>query len=688
MIMGDHTEEIVAAVANTGDDDIILGIDWLRHHNPEIDWEKGIVHFTRCPRSCRDEAPALPEPMQVAAARPMSEVDKIVHKIKSVKQVSVAEEDDEEEEADTPLVLKMMSGNPQKARWAGGHRVTGGGSRIARMTLNDEIRQFWACSVEEEAGEEGDTYLVSTSDEFSYKLAASYTHSQAIAEKRSMKEGSKSLEELVPEEFREYLHVFSKSASERMPISKPYDHPIDLEEGKIPPYSKIYPMAPAERSAMEEWIDEQLTKGYIRPSKSPAAAPVFFVKKKDGSLRLVVDYRKLNSITVKNRYPLPLTQELIDQLLEAKVFTKLDLRWGYNNVRIRDGDQWKAAFRTSQGHFEPVVMNFGLTNAPATFQHMMNDIFQDLRGVYVIIYLDDILIFSEDRASHTGHVQEVLRRLQENDLFCKPEKCEFFQSSVEYLGMIIGKGTVAMDPAKVDAVTSWPQPEKLRDVQAFIGFANFYRRFVAGFSKLAQPLTRLMRKDTPWQWGEEEMASFKALKQAFTSAPILIMADLSKPFILECDSSDYATGAVLSQKLDNGEVHPVAFYSKSLNNAERNYDIYDKELLAVVRALGNWRHYLEGGQHSTDIITDHKNLLYFATARTLTRRQARWSLFLSRFDFTITYRPGRLGGKPDALSRRSDLKPEGVDNEKHTVLDPKFFRIKAISLFSDAFLRF
>ena len=230
-------------------------------------------------------------------------------------------------------------------------------------------------------------------------------------------------------------------------------------------------------------------------------------------------------------------------------------------------------------------MNFGLTNALATFQHMMNDIFKDLLGIYVIIYLDDILIFSKDRHSHQAHVREVLRRLQENDLFCKPEKCEFFKASVEYLGLIIGRGWVSMDSAKVEAITSWPEPQKVKDVQAFIGFANFYRRFIAGFSKLAHPLTRLMRKDTPWTWGVEEQKAFDGLKQAFTSAPILAMADMSKPFILECDASNYATGAVLSQKAEDGHIHLIAFYSKMLNDAERNYDIYDKELLAVIRAL-------------------------------------------------------------------------------------------------------
>ena len=243
---------------------------------------------------------------------------------------------------------------------------------------------------------------------------------------------------------------------------------------------------------------------------------------------------------------------------------------------------------------------------------------------------------------------------------------------------MIGRGTVSMDPAKVAAILKWPAPERLSDVQAFVGFANFYRRFIAGFSKLAHPLTKLMRKDSPWSWGNEQQQAFDVLKQAFTSAPILVMADMSRPFILEADASDYATGAVLSQRQPNGEIHPVAFYSKTLNSAERNYDIYDKELLAIIRALDEWRHYLEGGEHPIDIISDHKNLLYFATARTLTRRQARWSLFLSRFHFTIMYRPGRLGGKPDALSRRSDLKPDGIDNTEKVLIPSEVFQVKAM----------
>lgn len=624
--MKGHVEQLTMAVADIGDDDIIMGIDWLRHHNPTIDWTNDVVDLNRCPANCDAQKPLTPLP-----------------------RIAIAEE------VETP-----WGPDRSQEEW----EAVPPGFRYSE--------KYW------EHYHQADSFFVTTDDHFAYKVAASYTHSQAIAEKSAVKEGDKTFEELVPPEFREFADVFSKTESERLPLRKPYDHAIDLEPGTTPPYSKIYPLAPAERDALREFVEENLRKGYIRPSKSPAAAPVFFIKKKDGTLRMVVDYRRLNEITVKNRYPLPLTMELVDALQKAKVFTTLDLRWGYHNVRIKKGDEWKAAFRTQEGHFEPTVMTFGLTNAPATFQHMMNDIFKDLIGVYVIIYLDDLLIFSEDESQHEEHVREVLKRLRENDLFCKPEKCRFKQTTVEYLGMLISKGTVAMDPGKVKAVVDWPIPKKVKDVQAFLGFANFYRRFIRDFSLIAKPLTSLLKKDVRWNWSTAQQAAFEELKRRFTTAPILAMPDMSRQFIVECDASDFATGAVLSQVGMDGLVHPVAFYSKSLNDAERNYEIYDKELLAIVRALDEWRHYLEGASYQIDIVSDHKNLLYFSKSRTLTRRQARWSLFLARFYFEIRHRPGRLGGKPDAMSRRPDLQPDGADNTGRTVLTTEMFRVKAM----------
>ena len=253
------------------------------------------------------------------------------------------------------------------------------------------------------------------------------------------------------------------------------------------------------------------------------ASPFFFVKKKDGTLRPVQDYRKLNEMTVKNRYPLPLIQELIDKLKDAKVFTKMDIRWGYNNIRIKEGDKWKAAFRTNRGLFEPTVMFFGLTNSPATFQAFMNHILKPLiDDGHVIVYMDDILVFTNDLKTHREIVHEVLRILEENHLYLKPEKCTFESNYVDYLGIIVGNGTVRMDPKKVEAVKNWPTPQKKRDVQSFLGFCNFFRRFIRDFSKIARPLSSLTG-NSEWSWGKEQQSSFEKLKSRIADDVTLVI---------------------------------------------------------------------------------------------------------------------------------------------------------------------
>jgi hypothetical protein len=304
----------------------------------------------------------------------------------------------------------------------------------------------------------------------------------------------------------------------------------------------------------------------------------------------------LNDMTVKNKYPLPLISELVNQLRGAKYFTKLDVRWGFNNVRIQEGDEWKAAFRTNRGLFEPLVMFFGLTNSPATFQTMMNDIFTDmiLEGV-VVVYLDDILIFTKDLEEHRQITHWVLGRLAEHQLYLQPEKCEFEKTRIKYLGLIISENRVEMDLVKVAGVAEWPEPCNKREVQSFLGFANFYRRFIKDFSHHARPLFNLTKNEQKWQWGSSETSAFQKLKELVTSAPVLTTPADDQPFRIEADSSDYATGAVLSQLLtEDGKWHLVAYYSKSLSETERNYEIHDKEMLAIIRALDEWRHFLEG----------------------------------------------------------------------------------------------
>lgn len=477
------------------------------------------------------------------------------------------------------------------------------------------------------------------------------------------------LSQMIPVAYHNFLDVFSKANADQLPPHRPYDHRIPLQPGITPPFGPIYSLSEAEQKALKDYLEDNLAKGFIAPSESPAASPILFVKKKDGSLRLCVDYRRLNNITIKNRYPLPLISDLLDRLRHARYFTKIDLRGAYNLLRIAEGDEWKTAFRTRYGLFEYKVMPFGLTNAPASFQHLMNHNFRDMLDVFAIIYLDDILIYSKTLEEHEEQVKKVLQRLREINLFAKGEKCEFHREEVEFLGFIINHDGIVMDPKKVQTVLDWPTPKKVKDVQAFLGFANFYRRFIRDFAKQSAPLTRLTRKDTSFVWSEECQLAFDSLKAAFTSADLLRYFDPAKPIIIETDASDFAIAAILSQPSED-TLHPVAFYSRKMDPAELNYEIHDKEMLAIVAAFKEWRHYLEGAQHTITVMTDHRSLEYFTTSKKLNQRQARWSLFLTAFDFKITYRPGKQGAKPDALTRRPDYRssPDLPDIDHHNYL--------------------
>lgn len=459
----------------------------------------------------------------------------------------------------------------------------------------------------------------------------------------------------LPPEVEDYADVFSEREADRLPPHRPYDCTIDLLPGASLPVGRLYPMSEPELAALREFLEINLARGFIRPSTSPLSAPVFFVKKKTGDLRLCCDYRGLNAITVRNRYPLPLIPELLERLQRATVFTKLDLRGAYNLVRIREGDEWKTAFATRYGHFEFTVMGFGLSNAPAVFQHLMNDIFRDVMDKFVVVYLDDILIFSRSRAENVDHVRMVLQRLREHQLYAKLEKCLFFQTSIEFLGRIVSPKGVAMDPCKVEAVVRWQAPRRVKDVQRFLGFANFYRTFIPNYASLTVPLTNLLRKKVPFHWGSQQQAAFETLKRAFLTEPILRYPDPARPFVVETDASDVAIGAVLLQAAEDGGVlFPCAYLSRKLTPSERNYTIWEKELLAIKAAFEDWRHLLEGAQHPVEVRTDHKNLEHLRTARHLNQRQIRWSLFFARFHFRVTYIPSGSNQRADALSRKPE----------------------------------
>jgi len=342
-------------------------------------------------------------------------------------------------------------------------------------------------------------------------------------------------------------------------------------------------------------------------------------------------------------------------------------------VRIAKGDEWKTAFRTRYGAFEWSVMPFGLTNAPAAFQRFMNDVFSDLLDGCVVVYLDDILIYSDDITQHRSHIKEVLKRLRKAGLYVKAEKCEFHSDSVKYLGYVLSPAGLTMSNAKVKTIQEWPEPKKVKDIQSFLGFANFYRRFIFNYSDIVIPLTRLTRKDTPWNFDENCKKAFNTLKQAFTTAPILTHWVPDTQLVVETDASDYALAAILSIMTEDSEIHPVAFHSRTFSAPELNYNVHDKELLAIFEAFKIWRHYLEGSASPIDIVMDHKNLEYFSTTKVLTRRQARWSEYLSQFNLVIRFRPGHLGTKPDALTRRWDIYPKRGNNGYASV-NPHNFR--------------
>ena len=463
-----------------------------------------------------------------------------------------------------------------------------------------------------------------------------------------------------------FSDVFPDELPSGLPPKRDLDHAIELVDGAVAPSRPVYRMSPAELNELKKQLNELIEKEFIQPSKSPYGAPVIFVKKKDGSSRMCVDYRALNKLTIKNKHPLPRIEELLDRLSGARWFSKIDLRSGYHQVRIAPNDVAKTAFRTRYGHYEFKVLPFGLTNAPATFMALMQRVFSQYLDVFVVIFLDDILIYSNNRQDHIKHVAAVLQTLREHKLYAKASKCEFFKQRVDFLGYTITSEGITMDVSKVKAIREWPHLKTVRDVRSFLGLAGYYRKFVRDFSKIAAPLTELLKNDVSFTWGDEQRAAFDALKNAIASAPILVSPDMTKPFVVTTDASGFATGAILQQDLGRG-LQPIAFMSHKMSAAERNYPVHEQELLAIVQALREWRHYLHGA--AFEVVTDHNSLKYLMTQPVLRPRQARWSELLQEFDMNIVHKPGKLNDAADALSRRPDHQLLNIVTQCHAVIN-------------------
>lgn len=488
---------------------------------------------------------------------------------------------------------------------------------------------------------------------------------KALAPKRHIDPRTK-----LPRQYWKYLRLFEQDKAEELPPHRGdgIDHKIELvreESGKDPevPWGPLYNMTQEELIVLRKTLSELLQKGFIRVSHSPAAAPVLFVRKPGGGLRFCVDYRALNAITKKDRYPLPLIHETLNQIGQARWFTKLDVSAAFHKIRIAKGQEWMTAFRTRYGLFEWLVTPFGLANAPSTFQKYINWTLREYLDEFCSAYIDDVLVYTNgDLRQHRKHVRMVLKKLEEAGLYLDIKKCEFECKETKYLGFIIqaGKG-IKMDPEKVKAIKEWETPTTIKGVRGFLGFANFYRRFIPNFSGIVRPLNNLTKKGTPFLWTKECQDSFDLLKEKFITGPVLATFNPSYRTVVETDSSGYNTGGVLSQYNEKGELHPCAYFSKRNSPAECNYEIYDKELLAIVRCLEAWDAELRScGEFQ--VITDHKNLEYFFSPRKLTERHVRWSLFLSRFNFKLVYRKGSANQRADALSRRDQDMPDDEDD--------------------------
>ncbi|CAL1357428.1 unnamed protein product [Linum trigynum] len=460
----------------------------------------------------------------------------------------------------------------------------------------------------------------------------------------------------------QYSDIFDTPTS--LPPSRPFDHSIPLLPNTKPINIRPYRFPHHQKEVAEKLVAEMLKSEFIQGSHSPYASPVLLIGKKDGTWRFCVDYRELNAATIKDKFPIPHIEDLLDELQGAVLFSKLDLRAGYHQVRMHPADQFKTAFRTHQGHYEFRVMPFGLTNAPATFQALMNHVFGPYLRKFILVFFDDILIYSKSESEHLVHLEIALQLLRKHHLFAKASKCSFGQPTVEYLGHVISKEGVSTDSNKVAAMQSWPRPTSVKGLRGFLGLTGYYRKFIKHYGTISRPLTELLKKNG-FLWSSTAEEAFLTLKAAMSQAPVLGLPNFTQSFTLETDASGSGVGAVLSQ---GGR--PLAFFSKALSLRNQGLSTYEKEYLAVLLAVDHWRHYLEGRQFT--IVTDHESLKFLLGQKVHTAIQKKGLVKLLGLDFQIKYRKGRYNGAADALSRVFDDQLEGSSCNALTSVLPEW----------------
>jgi len=446
-------------------------------------------------------------------------------------------------------------------------------------------------------------------------------------------------------EVQQVLSTFQEIFKEPkgLPLARKISHGIELYKEVGPVSVRPYKYPYHHKEEIEKQVSELLHQGTIRHSTSAFSSPVILVKKKDASWRMCVDYRELNKVTVPDKYPITVVEELLDELHGAAYFSKLDLKSGYHQIRMREEDVHKTAFRTHEGHYEYLVMPFGLTNAPATFQSIMNQVFKPYLRKFVLVFFDDILVYSRRWQDHLENLSLVLQLLQQQAFVVNQKKCVFGSRQVVYLGHVISEKGVVVDPEKIRSVVEWPIPRNVKGVRGFLGLTGYYRKFIAGYGRIAKPLTELTKKDG-FKWDSTALTAFEELKKVMTQAPVLVLPNFTQPFEIECDASGAGIGAVLMQNR-----RPIAYFSKALSPNNLSKSAYEKELMALVLAVQHWRPYLLG--RSFKVYSDQRSLGYLLQQRITTAEQQHWIAKLLGYQFEVVYKPGPDNKVVDALSR-------------------------------------
>ncbi|GJW86993.1 RNA-directed DNA polymerase, partial [Tanacetum coccineum] len=445
----------------------------------------------------------------------------------------------------------------------------------------------------------------------------------------------------------EFFDIFPDDIPAGLPLMREIQHCIDFTLGSTIPHKAAYRMNPKEYNELHRQVTELLVKGLIRESMSPCAIPALLVPKPNGTFRMCIDSRAVKKITIKYRFPILQFDDLLDHLHGATIFSNIELRSGYHQIRLRPRDEWKTTFKTRDGLYEWMVMPFGLSNAPSTFMRLMNHIFRSLIGKCVVVYFDDILVFSKSLESHLQHLRDIFLILREQKLFANRKKCHFLTTEVIFLGYLVSGKGIRMDTTKVEAITTWPTPRSLHDVRSFHGLASFYRRFIRNFSSIVAPITDCL-KDSKFIWSSESQRAFAKLKKAVTEAPVLALPNFEHVFQVECDASGLGIGGVLSQ-----QNRPISFFSEKFNDTRKRYSTYDKEFYAIVRSLEYWRHYLLPNEFI--LYSDHQALQFIQGQAKLKPRHAKWVETLQDFSFVIRHKAGSANTVADALSRRPAL---------------------------------